>query len=841
VTTTKGHRGASARSASDTHPSDAEWACQALEAMGRGVMVMDEHGGIVLSNPAAQAMHQLSAADLHGRTSFDPRWHAVDRDGNPVTGDDFPAVRCLRRGEPVLGEVLGVRTGSGELQWHRIDARPLRRDGRTTGVVVVFEDITETMNIRAELDRSEQRLTEARRAGRVALWEWNAATGEVWHDEHFELVTGQAFSEGPTGWLGRVHPDDRDLLGRAHDRLLRGEPAEMTYRVLDPSGDERWRTCRAHVVSTDDEGRIQQVAGSVVDITDTMTTTTELRTLLDSMGDGYYTLDQDWRFAFVNGDAVEMLRRRDLIGRNVWDEFPGLEDLLRPQYELAVSGTAVDFEVYYGWLDAWYEVRARPLGSGVAVCFRDVTERHRATEERERLLAEAAEAHARLAFAAAHDELTGLPNRTALMRWLRARVTTTSDDPPVALLYLDLDRFKLVNDTYGHTSGDALLVQAAQRLSAAVRPADLVARLGGDEFVVGVPGAAPDELDAIATRIVHAFREPFTVSARRLVVSTSVGVARAGASSTPESLVRDADAALYRAKDAGRDQVAWFDQSLRESAWRRLATEADLREALQPPAMTIQPYYQPVYDLRSGDIVATEALARWAHPERGLLSPASFIPVAEETGLIVDLGWVMLDAAGAALPSLSPTFTPRAGRVWVNVAARQLDEPGFVDDLLRWAEDRAVNGRVGLEITESALTRDLTSAQAALHRLADHGFAIAIDDFGTGFSSLSRLAQFPVDVIKIDQSFVADLDTDAGRGIVMSVVSLAHSLGATACAEGVEHDRQLQVLTDLGVDLVSGYHLCPPVALSRFGTAAPAGTDRIRTIRTGHPRERTPA
>jgi diguanylate cyclase (GGDEF)-like protein/PAS domain S-box-containing protein len=820
-----------ASSAAGPPPSDVQgrWLRLAVGAMGRGVMVTDADGRIVFTNEAAHAMHRMTGAELAARTAFDPRWRTVRVDGTPLTADELPAARCLATSEAVTDEVIGVHDAVGHLRWHRVDSRPLLDAGVLVGAVVTFDDVTETVQMREELDRSRQQLAEARRAGRVGLWEWHADTGEVWHDGHFELIVGRACAASPAEWLAVVHPDDTAMVRRAFTRLRQGEPYDLTYRIGHDDGTERWVISHAEVTCADDQGRPTRVAGSVVDITEAQHTTVELRALLDSMADGYVTTDADGTYRIVNRRAAELLQRTDLVGRNIWQEFPGLYEVVGEMFHDVLTGATVEVEMYYEGLEAWYEIRGHPLGGGVALCFRDVTERRKVVQERERLLDEAARARDRLAHAALHDDLTDLPNRTALLSWLSAHVGANARAGQVGLLYLDLDRFKLVNDTYGHSTGDGLLVQAARRLESVVRPTDSIARLGGDEFVIAVADTTAADLDAMARRVVQIFREPFTVGDRRLVVTTSVGVALGEPDVTPGSLLSDADAALYRAKDAGRDQLAAFDDSLRAAAWQRLATEADLRDALTRPATAIQAHYQPIYDLASGDMVGAEALARWAHPQRGLLAPSQFIPVAEDTGLVVDLGWLMFDHAALAFETLAGGFGPQAGRVWVNVAARQLDEPRFAEHLMSWAEDRGAVGRIGLEITESALTRDGRGAESTIRTLADHGFAIAIDDFGTGYSSLFRLAQFPVDLLKIDRSFVADLASGTGRGIVASIVSLAHSIGAAACAEGVETAEQLAALTELGVDRVSGLHLCHPLPLDAVTDAAQLGGRRIHS------------
>jgi len=804
-----------------------EWLHLAIDSLVAGVVVLDAEGRIVFANTSAVQMYGLPLDQLRGRRSFDPAQQVLYADGTVCPPEDMPAWRCLRTGEEVDGVVTGTHSRQrDQFEWHRVDARPIWRDGEQVGVILLFEDITETMEMRHELERSGQQLAEARRAGRVGLWEWDAEPERIWCDDHFREITGRRFNGTLKAWLDDVDPRDRQAVTVAMRRLAPGVPVDVTYRLVpEPGGPVRWVSAHAEVLETDEHGAARKVAGSLVDVTEAQEATAHLRRLLDSMADGYYTLDSDWRVTYINRKGVEILGHTGLVGQIIWDEFPGSAELLHDLFDQALAGEAVESEIYYEPLGGWFEVRVFPMDPGVAVHFREVSERRRQQEERERLYAEAEDAHQRLARAALHDDLTDLPNRTALVDWMAQR-SANGPQGRTALLYLDLDRFKLVNDTYGHTTGDSLLIQAARRLRAAVRPNDLVVRLGGDEFIVALSDTSAPEVRAVAERVVEAFRTPFVIGSRHVVVTTSIGVAIDEGELDPEALMSNADAALYRAKDAGRNQVGAFDESLRASAWQRLATEADLRDALKSSVPAIVAHFQPIFDLRSGQAVAAEALARWTHPQRGRIEPSQFVPIAEETGLIVDLGWVMLESARAALPQMDPVMRAGKGFAWVNVAPRQLDEPGFTKDLLTWARDHDLLGRLGIEITESALSGD-AAADSSLRELAAEGLAIAIDDFGTGFSSLSRLSRFPVNLLKVDRSFVQELDTPAGRGIVSSIVSLAHSIGAAVCAEGVEEAWQVPVLTELGVDTLSGYHLCPPRPIEEFTEGVEDGAARL--------------
>ena len=416
-------------------------------------------------------------------------------------------------------------------------------------------------------------------------------------------------------------------------------------------------------------------------------------------------------------------------------------------------------------------------------------------------------AEAQLAHQAFHDELTGLPNRARLLQVLEQTLATATAPEPVALLLLDLDRFKLVNDSFGHASGDDLLRQVAFRLAAVVRPGDTVARLGGDEFVVLAPRSQADSGQELGRRIIDALAQPVTIAGRVLHPSASVGVALGHGGISAADLLRDADTAAYAAKAAGRGTVAMFGDELREQAQARLRIEEGIRHGLGQGEFRCA--YQPVFDAASRTIVAVEALVRWQHHGR-LRAPGEFLDVAEDSGLIVPLGRHVLHAACTQLREwhqLGQTM-----RVAVNVAPQQLvrDDglPDYVSQIL--ADTGLPADALYLEITESTLMEP--EAEAVVHRLRDQGIRIALDDFGTGYSSLSYLRRLPVDLVKLDRSFAADLGRDPrATAVIAAVIELSHALDLPVVAEGVERDEQAELLTGLGCDLLQGYGLAMPM------------------------------
>ena len=424
------------------------------------------------------------------------------------------------------------------------------------------------------------------------------------------------------------------------------------------------------------------------------------------------------------------------------------------------------------------------------------------------LIAERQAREAELAYQATHDGLTGLPNRTSFNAHIDS-VLASAHHAALAVAFLDLDGFKHVNDAHGHAVGDSLLVALGARLRESLDDACMVARFGGDEFVIAAQGIEGDhEAVLLAGRLANILQAPFRLDAQALYLRGSVGIARATASSTAEDLVRDADTAMYRAKERGKGGYALFDREMRDWALLRESTERDLHRALARGEFTL--HYQPKVALAGGGAVGAEALLRWRHPDRGLVAPAEFIPVAEETGLIVPIGeWVLHEACRQAVAWRT---SGRRMPVAVNLAARQLSLPDLnavVANALH--ETGARPDELVLEITESAVLLDAIATSERLEQVRHMGVRVSIDDFGTGFSSLSYLQRLPIDELKVDRSFVAPLTRDEpSSAIVESIIGLAHAVGLTVVAEGVETAEQLAELDRLGCDQAQGYLLARP-------------------------------
>jgi diguanylate cyclase (GGDEF)-like protein len=429
----------------------------------------------------------------------------------------------------------------------------------------------------------------------------------------------------------------------------------------------------------------------------------------------------------------------------------------------------------------------------------------------ERRISEAKTRHQAL-----HDPLTGLPNRALFRDRLQHAVARSRrKDTTLAVLFLDVDNFKVVNDSLGHEAGDELLAALAPRLAEAVRAGDTVARFGGDEFVFLCEDVADEtEVLDIAERVAQCFAKPISTAGGEQFVTASIGVAMPSSGhDSPDTLLRDADAAMYQAKARGRARFEVFDADMRASAVRRLQVEAELRRALENYEMRL--VYQPVIEADTGRIAAVEALLRWDHPERGVVPPLEFIPVAEESGLIVPLGeWVLREAMSQSVrwrDMCRPDEPPLV--VSVNLSARQVAERDLVPSVARALADTGADPRqIALEITETVLVNDTAAAATVLHALEELGVRLVLDDFGTGYSSLGYVKRFPLSFLKIDRSFVAELGKSRrDAAIVSAIAEMSRALGARVVAEGVETEDQLAGARKLGCELAQGFLFSRPL------------------------------
>jgi diguanylate cyclase (GGDEF)-like protein/PAS domain S-box-containing protein len=670
----------------------------------------------------------------------------------------------------------------------------------------------------------------------------------------------EEFIRDPGLWASLLHPDDRDraLSAETEDHLGSRDTAPTEYRMRTRAGKVVWIHDEA-VLEADEDG-IPVWHGVLYDISERKGTEQELQRALSQQA----VVARLGERALQNSDPQELMdAATELIGKVsgvhsacIWElGRDGRRLNLRAGLEEAAigagrrvsasreshAGAALDSGTHAIVTDWEQETRhAMPpvlrvfgAASSLAVVIDgknrpfgvlDVhsTEAHRFSakdvpfvQAAANVLADAIERHAAdqaLRYRVLHDSLTGLPNRLSFVEALGEALSKAAiSGSPVGILFLDLDHFKLINDSLGHHAGDALLRAVAPRLRSHLRPGDVVARFGGDEFGIMIDRLADEgEALAIADRVADAFMQPFSLDGVDHFVSASIGIAVSrGSEERPvnaELLIRDADAAMYRAKESGRARCVLFDAEMRAGAMRRLEVERELRYALERDELAL--FYQPVVNLRSGEITGLEALVRWRHPERGMLDPPEFVSIAEDSGMIEPIGrWVQERACRQALQwhQLRPDSRPLD--VAVNLSARQVahrDLPATVKEIIARTGIEPVNLR--LEITESVLVEESATALSSLEALNELGVRVVLDDFGTGYSSLAYLHRFPIHALKIDRSFVDALGIEQeATAIVQAIIGMARALSLEVIAEGVETEVQLSELRRIGCDYAQGH------------------------------------
>ena len=733
--------------------------------------------------------------------------------------DDGEAMRALAAGElnTYSAEKRYLRADGSEA-WVALHVTVVRNaDGGPQYFLSQMADIGERRAAEQALGQSEERFRSLAAASPVGVFAVAEDGRLAYANERLREIfdmRGDVLDGAP--WLERVPVEDRDrLVGEFRRARALGERTSLDVRVV--AGIDRWaRIHMAPVSKGPDEpmGLVGTIEDVTVEVTARMALAAreaEYRMLAEHSTDflSRHTIDGTFLYAspvsraMLGWDSDAMLGRTPKqLDMDHPDDMEIIErnwvGALREERSRTAAYRARRRDGSIVWLETTFRAVRGPGGEALEmVCVsRDISERKSAELE--------------LAHRALHDGLTGLPNRALFLDRLgQALRRSRRRDRVVAVVFLDLDRFKLVNDSLGHKAGDRLLVDVAMRLSSALRPSDTLARFGGDELTLLCEDIGDGEdARAIAQRLLETFAEPFIVQDGEAFLQASIGIALSrDGFETPEDLIRDADAAMYRAKARGQG-VELFDEAMRQDVRDRLALEAALRRGIGRGELRL--HCQPLVSLADARIEGFEALVRWEHPERGLVPPGSFIPLAEETGLIVPIGAWVLSEACATLRRIIDETGMATLQVSVNVSPRQLQQPDFVAQVRAALDDNGLDPScLVVEITESAIME--AGAAAILRALKDLGVRLAMDDFGTGYSSLAHLRRFPLDVIKVDRSFVAGLGDGQGSSIAGAIVSLAHALGLRTVAEGIEDEEQRRAVMALGCDVGQGFHFARPM------------------------------
>ncbi|MCW5654014.1 MAG: EAL domain-containing protein [Hydrogenophaga sp.] len=799
------------------------------------------------------------------------------------------------------------------------------------------------------LRESESRLNLTEHTAGAGSWSLQLATREVVHSDEFATILGLGDLERVRdleSMVQRYAPEWRSGIRQRLDRCAQsGEPFDEEIQIVVEGSGPKWvRTVGTAVRRAD--GEIVRIQGAIQDISaqkqaqqDTLRLAMRLTTTLASITEAFVTLDRQCCFTYLNQESERLLQKTtgELLGLEVWQGFsPGLAQRLKEQLSRSLNtNRRVELEDYFPTLGKWLEVRAYPFAEGLAVYFRDVTERRRSQEQLMLLetsvsrlndivviaetsatgqqepnivfVNDAFEQHTGYSRAevlgqtpqmlleldpsisklqelvrglqnrrqartelmirrkngamfwvelevvsvqasaeevthwvavgrditqrktaedmirhlAFYDALTDLPNRQLLLDRLQQVLAASSrSGQHGALMFIDLDNFKILNDTLGHHMGDQLLQKVAQRLTKSVRKTDMVARLGGDEFVIMVddlstdPEAAAFKARALADKVLNTLREPFQLTGGHQHHATpSIGVTPFnGQQSDVGELLKQADLAMYQAKSMGRNTVCFFDPDMQASMIANATVSSDLRVALREKQFVV--YYQPQVD-RVGVITGVEALVRWQHPERGFMRPAEFIPVAEDTGLILPLGQWVLETACEQLAAWADRPQTANLSIAVNVSVRQFRHPDFVDMVMAAIQRTGIRPhRLKLELTESLLADRMEITIEKMGMLKALGVTLSLDDFGVGYSSLSVLKRLPLDQLKIDKGFVADVLTDPNdAAISRAIIALAQSLSLQVVAEGVETQEQRDFLAYQGCDQFQGHLFAKPLPI----------------------------
>ena len=790
------------------------------------ITILEADGTIRYVSPAVERVMGYKPEEQVGINAF-ASVHPEDRE---QASNTFAGI--LKR--PGLHPPLEFRVPHKDGSWRYLEhvVNNLVDDPSVRGVVITSRDVTERKEMDRKLREAEQRYRTLieRVPAVVYIQELGLPGSAMYMSPQIQTLTGYSSEEcrdSDLRWR-MVHPDDRERIRLEDERA--GEPGEIfttEYRVVHRDGRIKWVRNEAVVVEDEVSGT-RYWQGFMLDITERKRFEEALERLsrrhemvLESAGEGIFGLDLDGNATFINPAAARMTRweAEELVGRPQHEVLhhtkPDGSPYPREQCPIHAAledGTTHSREDEVFWRKDGtsfpVEYMSSPIRQdgevvGAVVTFKDITER-KALEQQ-------------LHHQAFYDPLTGLPNRALFMERLEhASTRANRRDSRIALLFVDLDNFKVINDSLGHKAGDQLLKAVAERLKSYLRPEDTAARLGGDEFTILVEDVAgAGEGVRIAERIADVLQPPFTLEEQEVFITTSIGIALNNSTQErAENLLRHADLAMYRAKHKGKACCEVFEPSMGTDALERLRLENELRQAVERGEFMI--YYQPILKLDTGRIAGAEALVRWEHPRRGLLLPKAFLSVAEDTGLIVQIGEGVLREACYQMRAWQQRYrTLPPLTVSVNLSPRQLFRPELVEEIL--AETEIDPGSLQLEITEGIMTSNgVHSTNDTLCSLKNLNIRLAVDDFGMGYSSLSYLKRFPVDQLKIDRSFISGpgQDTDGALTdpeIVSAMIDLTHALGLEAVAEGVETADQLAQLRKMECDLAQGNYFSEPL------------------------------
>ncbi|MEO6655952.1 MAG: PAS domain S-box protein [Pyrinomonadaceae bacterium] len=814
-----------------------------LETIEEGYYELDLAGNFTFVNDAMALLFKYTKDEL---VKLNYRSY-VDEE----TADDlFLAYnQVFTTGEPVSNLQFEIKR-KDESRMHSETSIILMRDaaGEASGFRGVVRDVTKRKHAEDILRESEANLAAAQRITHLGSWELELTdlesldNNEVrWSDETYRIFGYEPEEVEVSNELfyNSVHPDDRQMVANVlADAITRRKPYIIEHRAILPDGSERLLLGQAELIFDNHTGKPVKLLGTVQDITERRRTDAalreseyKLRTLFTNMNEGLAQVDSDECIEFVNDRLCEITgyTREEMIGKRTLDLLfndEGRKIVLRANKERR-KGVSGQYQARLRKKSdemIWVLVSGAPILNdrgeltGTLGMFMDISERKRVEEQ--------------LLHDAFHDGLTGLANRARYMDHLRMTIERSKSrhSNPYAVLFLDFDRFKVINDSLGHAEGDELLKQIARRLEALTRTGDLLARLGGDEFVI-LLNEMLEVNDAIhvAERIQQDLKKPFDLSGNKVFITASIGIALStDGHKRAEDMLRDADIAMYRAKAKGKARYQVFNHTIRAQATTRLQLETELRQAIEKNEFEM--HYQPIIHLETSRLSGFEALVRWRHPTRGMVSPDDFISAAEENGLILPLGRWILTESCRQMRTWHATRPLASGlTVNVNLSCKQFLQPDLAEQVAESLDATGLAARfLKLEITESHLIDNNEKAVKTMNRLRELGVEISLDDFGTGYSSLSYLHRLPVNSLKIDRSFISRMtESEENYEIVRTIITLARNLKMKVVAEGIETSEQLAQLHRLNCEYGQGYFISRPLEAHRAARFIDEHTEHV--------------
>jgi diguanylate cyclase (GGDEF)-like protein/PAS domain S-box-containing protein len=785
---------------------------QLLDVISDGLLIIERASGrIVEANPQIASWLGYPASTMTGMALSlltIPAGQYQEWDISDTVVPIDPIFRSeLRRFD---GSGLPVEVSTKRVQ---LDHREL--------VVAVIRDLSPRIAAERTIRISEERLSLALHGADLGLWDWDLTTDRATLSSRSLEMLGlrhDAIAPEFSAWEALVHPDDMAKRRKRLHEHLEGDRAlyESTHRMRHGSGEWRWVLERGKVVERTAQGKPLRAAGTHMDVTATRRTEERLRlvaTIFDNAHEGVMITDAENRIVEVNRafSTITGYRADEVAGKTPALFSSGRHDAAFYQSlwrQLQENGywhgeiwnRRKDGEVYPEWLSITTVFDDSGEVERHVAIFSDISEQHRSRQE--------------IDFLAHHDALTNLPNRLLFNARLEHAIGhARRESSQLAVLFLDLDRFKAINDSLGHAQGDEILRQIALRMRSVLRNDDTMARIGGDEFVILLEDLEPKGVQGVAEKLCALLEGPLNTGGDPIYISMSLGISVfPNDGEDVDNLIKNAEAAMYKAKDSGRDTYKFYTPELTDAALERAFLQHHLRRAIDDNEFQL--HYQPQVDIRNGRVVGVEALLRWAHPTEGMIMPLRFIPLLEEQGLIRQVGpWVLRKACNDWLDWQSRGIAPNS--IAVNLAGPQIEAPGAVEEIGRIINETGMSPEhLELEVTETFVMNNPESNINTLHKIRDLGVRLAIDDFGTGYSSLAYLKRLPINKLKIDRSFIRDVPGDSDdEAITRAVVGLGRSLGLDIIAEGVEDDACVAFLLREGCHVGQGYLWARPMPI----------------------------